>query len=181
LNPDQYAKTEGDCHFIMNLHQHSCFTHLIPLKLCLKNTDIKRKTQEDVMKKIISVFALFLIVAGCSMIPQLSAPEPAPSNLNVIQTWTGYATGHGGDCSDADVDVQVLEDYSITGYANATNFNVIIKLRGQLSPDGVLHATGIGTGGVNVTYEGTVKGNSASGTWKSDYYSCYGTWELAKK
>ena len=87
----------------------------------------------------------------------------------------------GGDCSDADVQVQVLEDYSIIGTANVFDFNMIIKLKGQLSVDGELLASGFGAGGVSVSYKGNFNGSAASGTWVANRPGCDGTWELAKK
>ena len=128
------------------------------------------------MKKFLPIIALFLIIAGCSTVT-----ESPTAQLNVIETWTGYAKGRGSDCSDADVQVQVLEDYSITGTAQVNDFNMIIHLKGQLSGDGELIATGFGGGGVAVSYKGNFNGSSASGTWVSSRPGCNGTWELAKK
>ena len=128
------------------------------------------------MKKFLPIIVLFLIIAGCSTVS-----ESPTAQLNVIEIWTGYAKGRGGDCSDANVQVQVLEDYSITGTAQVTDFNMIIHLKGQLSGDGQLRATGFGGGGVAVSYKGNFNGSSASGTWVSSRPGCDGTWELAKK
>lgn len=130
------------------------------------------------MKKFLAVIALILIFAGCSTVTE----SPTPTvQLNVLETWTGYAKGRGGDCSDAEVQVKVLEDYSIIGTAQVTDFNMIIQLKGQLSGEGELRATGFGAGGVAVSYKGNFNGSSASGTWISSRPGCDGTWELAKK
>ena len=128
------------------------------------------------MKKFLSIIALFLIITGCSTVT-----ESPTDQLNVIEIWTGYATGRGGDCSDAEVQVKILEDYSIIGTAQATDFNMIFHLKGQLSGDGELRASGFGGGGVAVSYKGNVYGSSASGTWVSSRSGCDGTWEMAKK
>ncbi|MEJ2475789.1 MAG: 2TM domain-containing protein, partial [Desulfobacterales bacterium] len=45
-----------------------------------------------------------LLITGCSTVT-----EPPTGQLDVIETWTGYATGRGGDCSDAEVRVKILE------------------------------------------------------------------------
>ncbi len=127
------------------------------------------------MKKFVSMIALLLIITGCS-----TFPESSPNQLNVIETWTGYAKGRGGDCSDAEVRVKILEDFSITGVAHATDFNITVILKGTLSDEGMLHATGSGGGGVSVTYKGIFNGDAASGTWVSNRVGCDGTWELAK-
>jgi hypothetical protein len=143
--------------------------------ILLNSTDIKRKRQEKKMKKILSIIALFLIITGCSTVTE------SPTNqLNVIETWSGYATGRGGDCSDAEVQVKILEDYSIIGTAQATDFNMTFHLKGQLTGDGKLRASGFGGGGVSVSYKGNVNGSSASGTWVSSRAGCDGTWEMAK-
>ena len=128
------------------------------------------------MKKFLSIIALFLIISGCSTVS-----ESPTAQLNVIETWTGYAKGRGGDCSDADVEVQILEDYSIIGTAQVFDFNMIIRLKGQLSGDGELTASGFGAGGVSVSYKGNFSGSAASGTWIANRPGCDGTWELAKK
>ena len=128
------------------------------------------------MKKFLPIIALLLIVTGCSTVT-----ESPTAQLNVIETWTGYAKGRGGDCSDAEVQVNVLDDYSIVGTAVVTDFAMIIKLKGQLSGDGELRATGFGAGGVAVSYKGSFNGGSAFGTWISSRPGCDGTWELAKK
>lgn len=127
------------------------------------------------MRKFLTVIALFLIIAGCSTVT-----ESPTAQLNVLETWTGYAKGRGGDCSDADVEVQVLEDHSIIGTAQVIDFNMTIKLKGQLSGDGELRATGFGAGGVAVSYKGNFNGSVASGTWISSRPGCDGTWDLAK-
>ena len=128
------------------------------------------------MKKIFPIIALFLIITGCSTV----AESPTVQH-NVLETWTGYAKGRGGDCSDAELQVKILEDYSIIGTAIVTDFNMIIKLKGQLSGNGELRASGFGAGGVAVSYKGNFNGSSASGTWISSRPGCDGTWELAKK
>jgi hypothetical protein len=128
------------------------------------------------MKKYLTLIALLLIIAGCSTVT-----ESPTVQLNVLETWTGYARARGGDCSDADVQVQVLEDYSIIGTAQVTDFNMMIKLKGQLSRDGELRASGFGAGGITVLYKGNFNGRAASGTWTSSRSGCDGTWELAKK
>ena len=130
------------------------------------------------MKKFLSIIALFLLITGCSTVTTVT--EPPTGQLNVIETWTGYATGRGGDCSDAEVQVKILEDYSIIGTAQATDFNMIFHLKGQLSGDGKLIASGFGGGGVAVSYKGSVNGSSASGTWVSSRAGCDGTWKMAK-
>ena len=131
---------------------------------------------ENKMKKFLPIIALLLIITGCSTVS-----ESPTVQLNVIETWTGYAKGRGGDCSDAEVQVNVLDDYSIIGTAQVTDFNMVIQLKGQLSGDGELRATGFGAGGVAVSYKGNFNGGSASGTWISSRPGCDGTWELAKK
>jgi len=128
------------------------------------------------MKKLFFILGLLIFMASCSTIPSSS-----PNHQNVIETWSGYATGYGGDCSDANVEVEILEDFSIIGIAHSTEFNMIIRLRGKLISDGGFHAYGSGSGGVSVEYKGSLNGDSASGTWTSSRAGCRGTWKLAKK
>ena len=111
----------------------------------------------------------------------LKKPKYDLGSSNIAPEWTGYAKGRGGDCSDADVQVQVLEDYSIIGTAQVFDFNMIIKLKGQRSGDGKLRASGFGAGGVSVSYKGNFNVSTASGTWIANRPGCEGTWELAKK
>ena len=127
------------------------------------------------MRLFLSFIALCLIIAGCSTVPESSSNQ-----LNVIETWSGYATGRGADCPDSDVQLKILEDFSIVGIAQTTEFEMTIRLKGKLSDDGKLHASGVGGGGVAITFKGTFNGNSASGKWISSR-ACAGTWELAKK
>jgi hypothetical protein len=134
------------------------------------------------MKKFLPFIALFLIISGCSSVPQPSTAffESSSAHIKVIETWSGYAKHKGGgECSDADVQLNVLEDYSITGVAQVIGYNMTIRLKGKLSFDGVFHASGTG-GGFNVVYEGNFQRNSASGTWRTNWPGCKGTWELAK-
>ena len=128
------------------------------------------------MKKLFFILGLLIFMASCSTIPSSS-----PNHQNVIETWSGYATGFGGDCSDANVEVKILEDFSILGVARATEFNMIIRLRGKLISDTEFQAYGSGSGGVTVEYKGSLNGDSASGTWTSSRVGCRGTWKLAKK
>jgi hypothetical protein len=127
------------------------------------------------MKKLFLILGLLIFMASCSTIPSSS-----PNHLNVIETWSGYATGYGGECSDANVEVKILEDFSIEGIARSTEFSMIIMLRGQLISGGGFHAYGTGAGGVSVEYKGSLNGDSASGTWTSSRVGCKGTWKLAK-
>lgn len=127
------------------------------------------------MKIYLPIIALLLVIAGCSTVP-----ESSPNQLNVIETWSGYATGRGADCPDSDVQLKILEDFSIVGIAQTTEFGMTIRLKGKLSDDGKLHVSGGGAGGVTITFKGTFNGNSASGKWISNR-ACAGTWELAKK
>ncbi len=134
------------------------------------------------MKTFLPIIALFLIISGCSSAPQPSTPvfEPSSTHLNVIETWSGYAQQKGaGECSDADVQLNILEDYSIIGVAQVITYDIAIKLEGKLSFDGLFRASGTG-GGFNVIYEGKFQRNSASGTWRTNWPDCKGTWELAK-
>ena len=134
------------------------------------------------MKTFLPVIALFLIISGCSSAPQPSTTlsESPSTHLNVIATWSGYAKHKGaGECSDADVQLNILEDYSIIGIAEVITYDITIELKGRLSFDGVFHATGTG-GGFNVIYEGNFQRESASGTWRTNWPGCKGTWELAK-
>jgi hypothetical protein len=127
------------------------------------------------MKKIFPIIALFLIITGCSTVT-----ESPTVQHNVLETWTGYAKGRGGDCSDAELQVKILEDYSIIGTAQVNDFNMIIQIKGQRSGDGKLHASGFGGAGVAVSFKGNFNGSAASGTWISSRPGCDGTWELAK-
>jgi len=129
------------------------------------------------MKKLLPIFALFLIISGCSTAPEPS--EPPISQLNVRETWSGYARGPGGDCPDAEVELQILEDFSIIGMAHARDYDLNIRLKGKMTFDGELKASGTGFG-FNVTYNGKFLSDSASGKWNSSWPNCYGTWELAK-
>jgi hypothetical protein len=127
------------------------------------------------MKRLFIVLGLFIIMASCANIPSSS-----PNHQKVIETWSGYATGYGGECSDANVEVKILEDFSIIGVAQSTEFNMMISLRGKLVPDGGFKAHGSGSGGVTVDYKGSINGDSASGTWTSSRVGCQGTWRLTK-
>ncbi|MFC1882840.1 hypothetical protein ACFL2S_15290 [Thermodesulfobacteriota bacterium] len=127
------------------------------------------------MKKLFFILGLFIFMASCSTIPSSS-----PDHQNVIETWSGYATGYGGDCSDANVEVKILEDFSVIGQAHAIEFNMIIRLKGKLISDGGFQAYGSGSGGVSVEYKGSLNGDSASGTWISNRAGCQGTWKLTK-
>jgi hypothetical protein len=82
------------------------------------------------MIKLLSIFGLFLFIVGCST----AAVQPQ-NQLAVIETWSGYAIGKGAECSDAEVEIKVLEDFSIIGRAQSTERLVIIQLRGKLDPN----------------------------------------------
>ena len=129
------------------------------------------------MIKLLSIFGLFLFIVGCST----TAVSPQ-NQLAVIETWSGYANGRGAQCPDADVKVQILEDFSIIGKAYTTERNLIIHLRGKIDPNRNFLASGSGFGGATVTYKGSINGNSGSGTWDSSLsvHRCEGTWELSK-
>jgi hypothetical protein len=62
------------------------------------------------MKKLLPIIALFLIITGCSTVT-----ESPTAQLNVIETWTGYAKGRGGDCSDAEVRLMYLTITLLSG------------------------------------------------------------------
>ena len=130
------------------------------------------------MIKLLSILGLFLFIVGCST----TAIQPQ-NQLAVIETWSGYAIGRGAECSDAEVDIKVLEDFSIIGTAQSTERLVVIQLRGKLAVDRGFVASGSGGGSIHVTFEGIIKGDSGSGKWDSDvgsHGSCGGTWKLAK-
>jgi hypothetical protein len=74
----------------------------------------------------------------------------------------------------------VLEDFSIKGVAYADRFGLVIRLSGKIDPNNDFIASGSGSGGVLVMYKGSVNGESASGTWETNYADCRGTWKLAK-
>ena len=130
------------------------------------------------MKKFLSVFALFLIITGCSTAPEPSSAPPGDP-LSVRETWSGYAKGPGGECPDSDVELQILEDFSIIGMAQTRKYDLKIRLKGKMTFDGELKASGTGAG-FNVTYKGKFLRDSASGKWNSSWPNCRGTWELAK-
>ena len=129
------------------------------------------------MKKFLSIIALLLIISACSTAPNPSEPPPSP--LNVIETWSGYAKGSGGDCPDSEVQFNVLKDYSIIGMSHARKYDLTIHLEGKMTYDGELRASGSGSG-FNVKFKGKFFKDSASGKWSSSWPNCYGTWELAK-
>jgi hypothetical protein len=138
---------------------------------------MNRKMQEDLMKKFLTIIALLLIISGCSTAPKPS--EPSVSPLNVRETWSGYARGSGGDCPDSEVQFKILEDFSIIGMSHASKYDLTIHLKGKLTFDGELRASGTGAG-FDVKFKGKFFQNSASGQWSSNWPNCYGTWELAK-
>ena len=129
------------------------------------------------MKKILPIFALFLIISGCSTAPEPS--EPLASQLNVLETWSGYARGSGGECPDSDVQFKILEDNTIIGMSHASKYGLTIHLKGKMTYDGELRASGTGSG-FDVKFKGKFLKDSASGKWSSNWPNCYGTWELAK-
>lgn len=124
------------------------------------------------MKKFLCVLALSLVLASCFTV------SPTVSNQNVLETWTGFATGYGGECSDAKVKVKILDDLSIVGKAHSTDFNMVISLKGKLHDNGSFNAYGSGSGGVTVEYKGTLVGDTGNGTWTSSRVGCHGTWVL---
>ena len=130
------------------------------------------------MKKFLPLFALFLIIAGCSTAPGPSE-EPSPAPLNVRETWSGYSKGPGGECPNCEVQLKILEDFSIIGMAYSRKYDLTIRLKGKLTYDGKLHASGTGSG-FNVKYNGKLLSDTASGRWNSSWPNCYGIWELAK-
>jgi hypothetical protein len=129
------------------------------------------------MKKFLPIIALFLIISGCSTAPEPS--EPSASQLNVREIWSGYAKGPGGECPDSEVQLKILEDSSIIGMAYASGYDLTIHLKGKMTYDGELKASGTGAG-FNVTYKVKFSSDSASGKWSSSWPNCFGTWELAK-
>ena len=131
------------------------------------------------MKRFLSVFALFLIIVGCSTAPAPSPSTPPASLLDVIETWSGTAKGVGGDCPSSEVNLNILEDFSISGMAVVEDYDLHIRLEGKLTNDGKLRASGSGAG-FNVKYKGNFNTDTASGTWTSNWPNCHGWWNLAK-
>ena len=129
------------------------------------------------MKKILPIIALLLIISGCSAAPKPS--ELSASQLNVRETWSGYAKGSGGECPDSDVRLNILDDYTIIGMAHANAYDLTIHLKGKMTFDGQLRASGTGSG-FAVKFKGKFSKDSASGKWSSNWPNCHGTWELAK-
>jgi hypothetical protein len=129
------------------------------------------------MKKFLSIIALLSIISACSTAAKTS--ERSPSPLNVRETWSGYAKGSGGDCPDSKVQFKVLDDFSIIGMSYASKYGLTIHLKGKMTYDGELRASGTGSG-FDVKFKGKFLKNSASGKWSSNWPNCYGTWELAK-
>ena len=130
------------------------------------------------MIKLLSILGLFIFIVSCS-----TAAFQPQNQLAAIETWSGYAIGRGAECSDAEVEIKVLEDFSIIGTAQSTERLVIIQLRGKLDADRGFVVSGSGGGRIHVTYEGIIKGDSGSGKWDADVGShgtCGGTWKLAK-
>ena len=130
------------------------------------------------MIKFLSILGLFIFIVSCS-----TAAFQPQNQLAAIETWSGYAIGRGAECSDAEVEIKVLEDFSIIGTAQSTERLVIIQLRGKLDADRGFVVSGSGGGSIHVTYEGIIKGDSGSGKWDADVGShgiCGGTWKLAK-
>ena len=127
------------------------------------------------MGKLSFFIGFLLILTGC--ITTADSPENRPA---VIETWIGRAVGIGAECSDAEVNVSVLEDLTIVGKAISTEYNLIVQLKGKLDQNRQFVASGSGVGGVSVTYKGNIAGDSASGTWISSRAGCEGTWKMAK-
>lgn len=127
------------------------------------------------MTKLLSILGLLLLIVSCST----TAVQPQ-NRLDVIETWSGYAVGRGAECSNAEVEVNVLEDFSINGIAQATSYNLTIPLKGKMDPNNNFRASGRGSGGVFVTYIGIVNGETASGTWETNMSDCQGTWKMEK-
>ncbi|MEJ2099511.1 MAG: hypothetical protein P8X68_06000 [Desulfobacterales bacterium] len=129
------------------------------------------------MKKFLSIIALLLIISACSAAPKPSDPSPSP--LNVRETWSGYAKGSGGECPDSEVQFKILDDFSIVGMSYASKYGLTIHLKGKMTYDGQLRASGTGSG-FDVKFKGKFFKDSASGKWSSNWPNCHGTWELAK-
>jgi hypothetical protein len=127
------------------------------------------------MTKLFSILGLLIFIVSCST----TAVQPQ-NQLAVLETWSGFAKGIGAECSDAEVEVKILEDFSIKGLALATSYNMKIPLRGKVDPNKNFHASGSGGGGISVTYKGIVSGETASGTWETNVADCQGTWKMAK-
>ena len=127
------------------------------------------------MTKLFSIFGLLIFIASCST----TAVQPQ-NQLAVLETWSGYAKGIGAECSDAEVEVKILEDLSIKGEALATSYNVKIPLKGKVDRNNNFRARGSGGGGIMITYKGIVSGETASGTWETNVADCQGTWKMAK-
>ena len=127
------------------------------------------------MIKFLSILGLFLFVVSCST----TGIQPQ-NQLDVIERWSGYAVGKGAECSNAKVEIEILEDFSIKGSAYATSYSLIIPLKGRVDLNNHFLATGSASGGIFVTFRGIVNGRTASGTWETNMSDCQGTWEMAK-
>ncbi len=128
---------------------------------------IKKSNYYNNMKKILFYTMLVLAISACKK------SDSSDSNA-FAGTWTGAFTGN----DNGTWTVSINNNGTVSGSGRSTVANSTFTISGRVNNAGSLMAT-FGTSSLDGTFNGTMTGRNATGTWSNGTYQ--GPWSGTKQ